>query len=98
MSLSEHQTEGWTSSAGLNEVRVKEFSVCPEGGALLLTGTRGYLHLLSLKVGGSISVNTLILVCLHNVILRNIMKVASSDAKVHCVRVCALRPRRWFAV
>ncbi|XP_069021518.1 U3 small nucleolar RNA-associated protein 18 homolog [Embiotoca jacksoni] len=34
---------------GLNEARVKEFSVCPEGGALLLTGTRGYLHLLTLK-------------------------------------------------
>ena len=36
---------------GLNENRVKEFSVCPDGGALLLTGTRGYLHLLTLKVG-----------------------------------------------
>uniref|UniRef100_A0A4W6FBA8 U3 small nucleolar RNA-associated protein 18 homolog n=1 Tax=Lates calcarifer TaxID=8187 RepID=A0A4W6FBA8_LATCA len=34
---------------GLNESRVKEFSVCPEGGALLLTGTSGYLHLLTLK-------------------------------------------------
>uniref|UniRef100_A0A3Q0SSZ5 U3 small nucleolar RNA-associated protein 18 homolog n=1 Tax=Amphilophus citrinellus TaxID=61819 RepID=A0A3Q0SSZ5_AMPCI len=34
---------------GLNEARVKEFSVCPEGGALLLTGTNGYLHLLTLK-------------------------------------------------
>ncbi|CAJ1075484.1 U3 small nucleolar RNA-associated protein 18 homolog isoform X2 [Xyrichtys novacula] len=34
---------------GLNESRVKEFSVCPEGGALLLSGTRGYLHLLTLK-------------------------------------------------
>jgi len=29
---------------------VKEFSVCPDGGALLLTGTSGYLHLLTLKV------------------------------------------------
>ncbi len=36
--------------SGLNEARVKEFSVCPEGGALLLTGTNGYLHLLTLKV------------------------------------------------
>nr|XP_046272489.1 U3 small nucleolar RNA-associated protein 18 homolog [Scatophagus argus]XP_046272490.1 U3 small nucleolar RNA-associated protein 18 homolog [Scatophagus argus] len=34
---------------GLNEARVKEFSVCPEGGALLLSGTNGYLHLLTLK-------------------------------------------------
>uniref|UniRef100_A0A3P9B750 U3 small nucleolar RNA-associated protein 18 homolog n=1 Tax=Maylandia zebra TaxID=106582 RepID=A0A3P9B750_9CICH len=34
---------------GLNEARVKEFSVCPEGGALLLTGTNGYLHVLTLK-------------------------------------------------
>ncbi|XP_074513484.1 U3 small nucleolar RNA-associated protein 18 homolog [Sebastes fasciatus] len=34
---------------GLSEARVKEFSVCPEGGALLLTGTNGYLHLLTLK-------------------------------------------------
>ncbi|XP_070779627.1 U3 small nucleolar RNA-associated protein 18 homolog [Enoplosus armatus] len=34
---------------GLNEARVKEFTVCPEGGALLLTGTNGYLHLLTLK-------------------------------------------------
>lgn len=34
---------------GLNEARVKEFCVCPEGGALLLTGTNGYLHLLTLK-------------------------------------------------
>ncbi|KAM7387635.1 hypothetical protein PAMA_009988 [Pampus argenteus] len=34
---------------GLNEARVKEFSVCPDGGALLLTGTNGYLHLLTLK-------------------------------------------------
>ncbi|XP_078101555.1 U3 small nucleolar RNA-associated protein 18 homolog isoform X2 [Sander vitreus] len=34
---------------GLNEARVKEFSVCPEGGTLLLTGTKGYLHLLTLK-------------------------------------------------
>uniref|UniRef100_UPI0037E8BEC7 U3 small nucleolar RNA-associated protein 18 homolog n=1 Tax=Semicossyphus pulcher TaxID=241346 RepID=UPI0037E8BEC7 len=37
------------SIRGLNEARVKEFSVCPEGGALLLTGTNGYLHLLTLK-------------------------------------------------
>uniref|UniRef100_A0A3B4YXY7 U3 small nucleolar RNA-associated protein 18 homolog n=1 Tax=Seriola lalandi dorsalis TaxID=1841481 RepID=A0A3B4YXY7_SERLL len=37
------------SVRGLNEARVKEFSVCPEGGALLLTGTNGYLHLLTLK-------------------------------------------------
>nr|XP_057906182.1 U3 small nucleolar RNA-associated protein 18 homolog [Doryrhamphus excisus] len=34
---------------GLNETRVKEFSVCPDGGALLLTGSRGYLHTLTLK-------------------------------------------------
>ncbi|XP_067427022.1 U3 small nucleolar RNA-associated protein 18 homolog [Thunnus thynnus] len=34
---------------GLNEARVKEFSVCPDGGALLLTGTNGYLHMLTLK-------------------------------------------------
>uniref|UniRef100_A0A7N8X059 U3 small nucleolar RNA-associated protein 18 homolog n=1 Tax=Mastacembelus armatus TaxID=205130 RepID=A0A7N8X059_9TELE len=34
---------------GLNEARVKDFSVCPEGGALLLNGTNGYLHLLTLK-------------------------------------------------
>lgn len=34
---------------GLNEAKVKEFSVCPEGGTLLLTGTNGYLHLLTLK-------------------------------------------------
>ncbi|XP_054615493.1 U3 small nucleolar RNA-associated protein 18 homolog isoform X2 [Dunckerocampus dactyliophorus] len=34
---------------GLNEARVKEFSVCPDGGALLLTGSRGYLHTLTLK-------------------------------------------------
>ncbi|KAK5856867.1 hypothetical protein PBY51_008432 [Eleginops maclovinus] len=38
-----------TSVRGLTEARVKEFSVCPEGGALLLSGTRGYLHLLTLK-------------------------------------------------
>lgn len=29
---------------------MREFSVCPEGGTLLLTGTNGYLHLLTLKV------------------------------------------------
>uniref|UniRef100_A0A667WEA1 U3 small nucleolar RNA-associated protein 18 homolog n=1 Tax=Myripristis murdjan TaxID=586833 RepID=A0A667WEA1_9TELE len=34
---------------GLNEARVKEFSVCPEGDSLLLTGTSGYLHVLTLK-------------------------------------------------
>uniref|UniRef100_G3PPE1 U3 small nucleolar RNA-associated protein 18 homolog n=1 Tax=Gasterosteus aculeatus aculeatus TaxID=481459 RepID=G3PPE1_GASAC len=34
---------------GLNEARVKEFSVRPDGGELLLTGTSGYLHLLTLK-------------------------------------------------
>ncbi|XP_077590747.1 U3 small nucleolar RNA-associated protein 18 homolog [Stigmatopora nigra] len=34
---------------GLRESRVKEFCVCPEGGALLLTGSRGYLHRLTLK-------------------------------------------------
>ncbi|XP_047427790.1 U3 small nucleolar RNA-associated protein 18 homolog isoform X2 [Mugil cephalus] len=34
---------------GLNEARVKEFSVCPDGGGLLLSGTNGYLHLLTLK-------------------------------------------------
>ncbi|KAM8844122.1 U3 small nucleolar RNA-associated protein 18 homolog isoform 1-T4 [Spinachia spinachia] len=34
---------------GLNEARVKEFSVRPVGGELLLTGTNGYLHLLTLK-------------------------------------------------
>ncbi|XP_041813327.1 U3 small nucleolar RNA-associated protein 18 homolog [Chelmon rostratus] len=45
---------------GLSEARVKEFSVCPEGGALLLTGTNGYLHLLTLKtkeVIGSMKMN-----------------------------------------
>ncbi|XP_028268122.1 U3 small nucleolar RNA-associated protein 18 homolog [Parambassis ranga] len=40
---------------GLNEARVKEFSVCPEGGALLLTGTNGYLHMLTLKTKEVIS-------------------------------------------
>ncbi|KAM6904805.1 U3 small nucleolar RNA-associated protein 18 homolog [Xenentodon cancila] len=34
---------------GLNEARVKEFSVCPDGGGLLLTGTNGYLHFVTLK-------------------------------------------------
>uniref|UniRef100_UPI003AAAE6AF U3 small nucleolar RNA-associated protein 18 homolog n=1 Tax=Centroberyx gerrardi TaxID=166262 RepID=UPI003AAAE6AF len=34
---------------GLKEARVKEFSVSPEGDALLLTGTSGYLHVLTLK-------------------------------------------------
>uniref|UniRef100_A0A3P9P980 U3 small nucleolar RNA-associated protein 18 homolog n=1 Tax=Poecilia reticulata TaxID=8081 RepID=A0A3P9P980_POERE len=34
---------------GLSEARVKDFSVCPDGGALLLTGTNGYLHMLTLK-------------------------------------------------
>lgn len=34
---------------GLNEAKVKEFSVSPEGDSLLLTGTRGYLHVLTLK-------------------------------------------------
>ncbi|KAM9783659.1 U3 small nucleolar RNA-associated protein 18 homolog isoform 3-T3 [Syngnathus typhle] len=34
---------------GLREPRIKEFCVCPEGGALLLTGTQGYLHMLTLK-------------------------------------------------
>uniref|UniRef100_A0A672H219 U3 small nucleolar RNA-associated protein 18 homolog n=1 Tax=Salarias fasciatus TaxID=181472 RepID=A0A672H219_SALFA len=45
---------------GLNESRVKEFSVCPDGGNLLLTGTNGYLHLLTLKtkeVVGSMKIN-----------------------------------------
>ncbi|XP_029364260.1 U3 small nucleolar RNA-associated protein 18 homolog [Echeneis naucrates] len=37
------------SVRGLNEARVKEFSVCPDGGTLLLSGTNGYLHLLTLK-------------------------------------------------
>ncbi|XP_015830006.3 U3 small nucleolar RNA-associated protein 18 homolog [Nothobranchius furzeri] len=37
------------SIRGLNEARVKEFCVCPDGGELLLTGTNGYLHLLTLK-------------------------------------------------
>lgn len=36
--------------SGLNEPKVKEFCICPEGGAVLLTGTRGYVHLLELKV------------------------------------------------
>ncbi|KAF7643231.1 hypothetical protein LDENG_00243000, partial [Lucifuga dentata] len=34
---------------GLDEARVKDFSVCPDGDALLLSGSRGYLHLLTLK-------------------------------------------------
>uniref|UniRef100_H3BXR2 U3 small nucleolar RNA-associated protein 18 homolog n=1 Tax=Tetraodon nigroviridis TaxID=99883 RepID=H3BXR2_TETNG len=34
---------------GLKEERVRDFCVCPEGGALLLQGTNGYLHLLTLK-------------------------------------------------
>ncbi|KAM3863934.1 U3 small nucleolar RNA-associated protein 18 homolog [Diretmus argenteus] len=34
---------------GLTEARVKEFSVSPEGDSLLLTGTNGYLHVLTLK-------------------------------------------------
>ncbi|XP_028310960.1 U3 small nucleolar RNA-associated protein 18 homolog [Gouania willdenowi] len=45
---------------GLNEAHVKEFSVCPEGGAMLLSGTNGYLHLLTLKtqeVIGSMKMN-----------------------------------------
>uniref|UniRef100_M4AWV2 U3 small nucleolar RNA-associated protein 18 homolog n=1 Tax=Xiphophorus maculatus TaxID=8083 RepID=M4AWV2_XIPMA len=37
------------SVRGLSEARVKDFSVCPDGGALLLTGTNGYLHMLTLK-------------------------------------------------
>ncbi|XP_061556095.1 U3 small nucleolar RNA-associated protein 18 homolog [Phycodurus eques] len=45
---------------GLHEARVKEFCVCPDGGALLLTGSRGYLHMLTLKtkeVVGSMKMN-----------------------------------------
>ncbi|KAM9780248.1 U3 small nucleolar RNA-associated protein 18 homolog [Neosynchiropus ocellatus] len=34
---------------GLNEARVKDFTVCPQGGTLLFTGTNGYLHLVTLK-------------------------------------------------
>ncbi|KAM6957800.1 U3 small nucleolar RNA-associated protein 18 homolog [Aplochiton taeniatus] len=34
---------------GLQESRVKEFEVSPEGDALLLTGTSGYLHMLTMK-------------------------------------------------
>ncbi|XP_019721920.1 U3 small nucleolar RNA-associated protein 18 homolog [Hippocampus comes] len=34
---------------GLQEPRVKEFCVSPAGDALLLTGTRGYLHMVTLK-------------------------------------------------
>lgn len=37
------------SVRGLNEARVKEFSVCPVEDTVLLSGTRGYLHLLTLK-------------------------------------------------
>lgn len=48
-----HLTEGKVTPVsgvrGLNEARVKEFSVCPVGGAVLLWGSRGYLHLLTLK-------------------------------------------------
>lgn len=39
-----------SSCSGLKEERVRDFCVCPEGGALLLSGTSGYLHLLTLKV------------------------------------------------
>ncbi|KAF1380236.1 hypothetical protein PFLUV_G00184740 [Perca fluviatilis] len=50
-SVSLFQVDGETNPKiqRLNEARVKEFSVCPEGGTLLLTGTNGYLHLLTLK-------------------------------------------------
>lgn len=48
-----HMTEGKVTPVsgvrGLNEARVKEFSVCPVGGTVLLWGSRGYLHLLTLK-------------------------------------------------
>ncbi|XP_062336775.1 U3 small nucleolar RNA-associated protein 18 homolog [Osmerus eperlanus] len=37
------------SVRGLNEQRVKEFEVSPDGDSLLLTGTSGYLHVLTLK-------------------------------------------------
>jgi hypothetical protein len=36
---------------GLREQRVKEFEVSPDGESLLLTGTSGYLHVLTMKVG-----------------------------------------------
>ncbi|XP_061701301.1 U3 small nucleolar RNA-associated protein 18 homolog [Syngnathoides biaculeatus] len=45
---------------GLHEDHVKEFCVCPGGGALLLTGSRGRLHTLTLKtkeVVGSVKMN-----------------------------------------
>ncbi|KAI4889709.1 hypothetical protein NFI96_019411 [Prochilodus magdalenae] len=35
---------------GLNEQRVKEFEVSPDGEFLLLTGSSGYLHLMTMKV------------------------------------------------
>lgn len=48
-----HMTEGRVTPVpgvrGLDEQRVKEFSVCPVGDAVLLWGSRGYLHLLTLK-------------------------------------------------
>lgn len=48
-----HMTEGKVTPVsgvrGLNEARVKEFSVCPVGDTVLLWGSRGYLHLLTLK-------------------------------------------------
>ncbi|XP_028840969.1 U3 small nucleolar RNA-associated protein 18 homolog [Denticeps clupeoides] len=34
---------------GLNEKRVKEFEVSPEGESLLFTGSAGYLHLMTMK-------------------------------------------------
>lgn len=48
-----HMTEGKVTPVsgvrGLNEARVKEFSVCPVGDTVLLWGSRGYMHLLTLK-------------------------------------------------
>lgn len=59
-----HMTEGKVTPVsgvrGLKEARVKEFTVCPVGGAVLLWGSRGYLHQLSLKtneVVGSLKLN-----------------------------------------
>ena len=97
-------SEWFCLCAGLNEARVKEFSVCPEGGALLLTGTNGYLHLLTLKV--TLLLLLLLLLFLGSprppvVCCRCWQKYSNRKFLLLlcvCVCVCVCRLRRWFAV
>ncbi len=56
----------WMFLLGLNEQRVSDFQVSPDGKYLLLSGSSGYLHLMTTKVQHSDPIKSARDVCSHS--------------------------------